>query len=88
MTNCVNCGAVLHGNKCEYCGTEYDGNRIFANFEKDDYTGTIKLGNEKINVYVGSMESNAVNIVSCTTLDGRICTSKPIMKRKFTLIEI
>lgn len=24
MTNCVNCGAVLHGNKCEYCGTEYN----------------------------------------------------------------
>lgn len=23
MTNCVNCGAILHGNKCEYCGTEY-----------------------------------------------------------------
>ena len=23
-TNCVNCGAVLHGNQCEYCGTEYD----------------------------------------------------------------
>lgn len=23
MTNCVNCGAILHGNVCEYCGTEY-----------------------------------------------------------------
>lgn len=22
-TNCRNCGAVLHSNKCEYCGTEY-----------------------------------------------------------------
>ena len=21
--NCVNCGAPLHGDKCEYCGTEY-----------------------------------------------------------------
>jgi len=20
LTNCVNCAAVLHGNKCEYCG--------------------------------------------------------------------
>lgn len=29
MTNCVNCGAILHGNKCEYCGTEY---------ENSDYT--------------------------------------------------
>lgn len=23
LTNCKNCGAVLHSNKCEYCGTEY-----------------------------------------------------------------
>ena len=22
-TNCTNCGATLHGNVCEYCGTEY-----------------------------------------------------------------
>lgn len=22
-TNCKNCGAPLHGRKCEYCGTEY-----------------------------------------------------------------
>ena len=21
-TNCPNCGAPLHGNKCDYCGTE------------------------------------------------------------------
>lgn len=21
--NCVNCGAVLHNNVCEYCGTRY-----------------------------------------------------------------
>lgn len=23
MTNCINCGAVLKGDVCEYCGTEY-----------------------------------------------------------------
>jgi len=23
LTNCKNCGAVLTGNKCEYCGTQY-----------------------------------------------------------------
>lgn len=23
MTNCKNCGAPLHGDKCEYCGTWY-----------------------------------------------------------------
>lgn len=24
MTNCKNCGAPLHGGKCDYCGTEYE----------------------------------------------------------------
>ena len=24
MTNCINCGAVLKGGVCEYCGTEYE----------------------------------------------------------------
>ena len=23
LTNCKNCGAVLEGSKCKYCGTEY-----------------------------------------------------------------
>lgn len=26
-TNCINCGAVLHSCRCEYCGTEYFGLR-------------------------------------------------------------
>lgn len=47
MTNCVNCGAILHGDKCEYCGTEYKNNGISASFNTDDYTGTMNLGNEK-----------------------------------------
>lgn len=28
MTNCKNCGAVLKGNICEYCGTNYEINYI------------------------------------------------------------
>lgn len=24
LTNCKNCGAPLHSNRCEFCGTEYD----------------------------------------------------------------
>lgn len=24
MTNCPNCGAVITGSKCEYCGTVFD----------------------------------------------------------------
>ena len=38
-SNCVNCGAVLHGNICEYCGTEYNNNCIYAKFNERDYIG-------------------------------------------------
>lgn len=27
MTNCINCGAPINGNKCEYCGTVYRNRR-------------------------------------------------------------
>lgn len=30
-TNCKNCGAPLHGSKCEYCGTEYPVNAAYDN---------------------------------------------------------
>ena len=36
--NCINCGAVLHGNKCEYCGTEYTGETITAKFNENSHT--------------------------------------------------
>lgn len=32
-SNCVNCGAPLHGCKCEYCGTEYDSDEIKIKYE-------------------------------------------------------
>lgn len=36
MTNCVNCGAPLHGNICEYCGTEYGHNHAEKNSDIED----------------------------------------------------
>lgn len=36
MTNCVNCGAPLHGNICEYCGTEYGQKHADIDSHKED----------------------------------------------------
>lgn len=88
MTNCVNCGAILHGNICEYCGTEYNNGVISANFSAGDYTGTMKLGDEEIRVYIGSMEGHIVCGGSYRDFEGYLHRSKPQMKRKFTVIEI
>lgn len=88
MTNCVNCGAILHGNVCEYCGTEYNDSGISASFSENDYMGTMKLGNEEIKVYIGSMESNIMDLDSWMDADGILYRDKSKMKRKFTVIEI
>lgn len=88
LTNCVNCGAVLHGNKCDYCGTEYNNSGISVNFSADDYMGIMKLRDEEIRVYIGSMEGNVVCGDLHRDSDGKLHTGKPKMKRKFTVIEI
>lgn len=88
MTNCINCGAILHGDKCEYCGTEYKNNGISASFNADDYTGTMNIGNEQIKVYINRMESNIICEDSYRDSDGNLYRDKPKMKRTFTVVEI
>ena len=88
MTNCINCGAILHGNVCEYCGTEYNNNGITASFNPNDYTGIMKLGNEEITVYIGSMESHLISGESYRDCTGTLHGDRPKIKRKFTVIEI
>lgn len=41
MTNCVNCGAALHGDVCEYCGTGY--NDSFETIDVSSLMGTERL---------------------------------------------
>lgn len=45
LTNCKNCGAVLHSNKCEYCGTEYGS---IDSHDNDSLTGCCELYRETI----------------------------------------
>ena len=87
--NCINCGAVLHGNQCEYCGTEYTGETINAKFNENDYTGTIQIGNETFQGYIGNMEINTI-ATGCSGrgIDGKLKLGKMIKKRKLTVIEI
>lgn len=88
MKNCVNCGAILHGNKCEYCGTEYKDEKIRVDFGKNDYMGTMKINGEEIPVYIGHMEGFLCQGLYGRNIDGEIVGERPKMKRKFTVIEI
>lgn len=87
--NCINCGAILHGNKCEYCGTEYTGNGVTARFNENDYTGTIQIGDMVFRGYIGNVEINTIATGSSgRDMNGKLQPGKMIKKRKFTVIEI
>lgn len=64
---------------CERCESEHKNGAIEANFNPDEFSGTLKLGNEEIRVYMG-------DIVESICLDME--EIKPAKRRrKFTLIE-
>ena len=88
LTNCVNCGAPLHGNKCEYCGTEYtadDG--ITAKFADGSSFGTLEIGSAKYECYIGSMEAHQLYVGAGRDMNGRLVRSPMALKHKFVLIE-
>lgn len=89
MTNCINCGAILTSNKCEYCGTEYDldkhnnvnlqGNTI------NDYTVELVINGEKIKFYIASIDITH-NVDVDRDNDGHLYYDGK-KKRKLTLIQ-
>lgn len=87
-TNCLNCGAPLTGSKCQYCGTEYKGNGVVADFGKGDWTGTLSVGGNKYSVYIGHIDTEMLDMDCGRTLDGTFVRGNPIIKHKFTLIEM
>lgn len=85
--NCVNCGAVLHGNMCEYCGKEYNNNCISATFNDCDYIGELKIGNETIKVYISQTHIMHPDIFAYKDENGMLHRDITPGKRKFTLVE-
>lgn len=84
---CINCGAVLSSYKCEYCETEYKGNKIYAEFSKEDYAGTIKIGDSVISVYISDAELDFIKSHNYHDKNGAIVDGPVRKVRRFTLIE-
>lgn len=77
MANCINCGAPIKGDRCEYCGT------IFA----DKYEGMLVLKGGNIPVYIEEYECTYDYGCVYTDIYGRLHRpiSKP--KRSFRCVE-
>lgn len=83
---CINCGAPLHGDTCEYCGSHYENKKFSCDIE--DYQGTIVIGGNSYNVYVGEVDTYLVGGESYRNADGIIMRESPKPKHKFTLVEM
>lgn len=84
-TNCKNCGAPLKTNRCEYCGTVYEGtNRVVL----ENWRGKVVINGEEMEVYVSQVERTAVDIGSFRDSNGILHLDEITYKRVITLIEI
>lgn len=86
MTNCVNCGAPLSGSKCQYCGTEYNGSTVYADFSEDDWTGTLSVGGKEYPVYISEINVD-FDAIEGRRMDGTLL-DLGLRIHKFTLIEL
>ena len=72
--NCKNCGAPLHGMRCDYCDTWYDEKRDYSEMSFADV--------------IGEMEYYDVCFEPGRCEDGKMQREVVRTKRKFTLIEV
>lgn len=85
---CVNCGAPLEGNKCPYCGSIYSSKGFSATFSKNDYTGVLWVGGKEYKCYIGEVRAETFCLNAGRGMDGAFYRTDPIVKHKFTLIEV
>lgn len=83
---CINCGAPLTGNKCEYCGTEYGEHGFIGDIEA--YSGEITVNGQTLRCYIGQIETLPIHSTDFgRTADGTLVANPVAVKRKLTLIE-
>ena len=84
----MNCGAPLHSNKCEYCGTEYGEAPFKADFPHQNYFGEIKINGETFKCYISDIKFHNTSLMeSDRDIYGNLLKNDIVTKREFTLME-
>lgn len=86
---CINCGAELHGRKCEYCGSEYaDVTTIRATFDGENPLGKLTVGNDTYDVYLSVVEYERISPSNYgRDINGKVINQPTMIKRRFKLVE-
>lgn len=91
MTNCINCGAILTSNKCEYCGTEYktdkNNNINLKGKTIDDYTVELEINGQVCKFYIADMQVNTMGGETLYGNDGKLKRTTPHTSRKLILVQ-
>lgn len=85
--NCPNCGAVITGSKCEYCGTVFETKNII-NLKGDNFKIELNVNGEDILAYISSVQVDYNRIFAGGTnrdITGKLLPDRPIVKRKISL---
>ena len=71
ITNCINCGAKLQSNVCDYCGTSYEKKEVEKLYFEDNIKLVKQDGDRKItlNVYGKDIDFYVANITSRPIFD-------------------
>jgi len=94
MTNCPNCGAVLSGNVCEYCGTNFSQKPLIqfpnaiAYGEPFDLRIVFDRKHELVmKCYIGTYEIHQNPLIEPPVRDsyGRVTVAEPWSKRRIRL---
>ncbi len=73
---CVNCGADVVNNVCEYCGTHYNNGGSFSvEFSGPDSKGTLRIGDKEYKVYIDEVKGE----MACGSTLGRDIAGRIIM---------
>lgn len=84
--NCPNCGAVITGSKCEYCGTVFETKNLI-NLKGDNFKIELNVNGEDILAYISSVQVEYNHIFTDTSRDinGYLLHDRPTVKRKISL---
>ena len=83
IINCPNCGAPLHGMKCEYCGTELKVNYVNVDLgDKDSPYGILDIGGHEYKVYFAGVRMDVENM---TPHNLTRYVDELLLKRTFTI---
>lgn len=84
--NCPNCGAVITGSKCEYCGTIFETKNLI-NLKGDNFKIELNVNGEDILAYISSVqvEYNRISQIQAEILTDICCVTDLLLKEKYRL---